>query len=75
MEIVLNGKSSSIEDSSSVSQLLESLQPEGRLAVEINGRIVTRSKFDTHILNPGDKIEIVYAIGGGQSTNPERPVI
>lgn len=65
MEIILNGKQRDIEDSSTVSCLLESLQLQGNIAVEINESIVPRSQFDSHIIYPGDKIEIVHAIGGG----------
>ena len=65
MEIILNGKQRDIEDSSTVSGLLESLQLQGNIAVEINESIVPRSQFDSHIIYPGDKIEIVHAIGGG----------
>ncbi len=36
-----------------------------RLAIEVNGRIVTRSAHASHQVQPGDSIEIVQAIGGG----------
>jgi thiamine biosynthesis protein ThiS len=65
MEIILNGKPCSTGDSCSVSELLERLQLEGKLAVEINEHIIPRSRFDSHIVSAGDKIEIVRAIGGG----------
>ncbi|OGT34822.1 MAG: thiamine biosynthesis protein ThiS [Gammaproteobacteria bacterium RBG_16_51_14] len=65
MEIILNGKPCAIVDFCSVTHLLEGLQIGGRLAVEINEHIIPRSQFDSHIINPGDRIEIVYAIGGG----------
>jgi len=65
MEIILNGIPCSICASCSVSELLETLQLEGKLAVEINKHIIPRSRFDTHIVSAGDKVEIVHAIGGG----------
>jgi len=36
-----------------------------RVALECNGEIVPRSALDSHVLNDGDKIEIVVAVGGG----------
>lgn len=49
-----------------VAQLLEHMALQGkRIAVERNGEIVPRSKFDQPILADGDRIEIVVAVGGG----------
>lgn len=36
-----------------------------RLAVEINEDIVPRSQHPKFVLNDGDRIEVVRAIGGG----------
>ncbi|MDE2344534.1 MAG: sulfur carrier protein ThiS, partial [Betaproteobacteria bacterium] len=36
-----------------------------RIAVERNGEIVPRSRFDTTRLAAGDRVEIVVAVGGG----------
>ncbi len=36
-----------------------------RLAIEKNGEIVPRSQFADVILQEGDKLEIVGAVGGG----------
>jgi thiamine biosynthesis protein ThiS len=36
-----------------------------RLAVEINGEIVPRSAHASVLLKPGDRIEVIQAIGGG----------
>ena len=36
-----------------------------RIAVEVNGEIVPRSRYGEHELKPGDRIEIVHAVGGG----------
>ena len=45
------------------------LQAEGlagrRVAVEVNGAIVPRSRHGEHVLEPGDRVEIVHALGGG----------
>ncbi|REM97777.1 sulfur carrier protein ThiS, partial [Mycobacterium tuberculosis] len=38
---------------------------ERRVAVEVNGEIVTRSRHASHGLCEGDVVEIVHALGGG----------
>ncbi|AXK71311.1 sulfur carrier protein ThiS [Lysobacter sp. TY2-98] len=38
---------------------------ERRVAVEINGEIVPRSRHAGHALHDGDRVEIVHALGGG----------
>ena len=66
MHITLNGDSCEYPDKLSASQLLENLGLSGkRLALEVNREIVPRSSFDRHIIQPGDQVEIVHAIGGG----------
>jgi sulfur carrier protein len=66
MHIILNGDRREFPDSLSASQLLHVLGLAGkRLALEVNLEIVPRSTFDDHIIQPGDRIEIVHAIGGG----------
>lgn len=66
MEIVLNGEPRVL---ATVLTVLELLQAEGlgerRVAVEVNGEIVPRSRHGQHLLRPGDRIEIVHALGGG----------
>ena len=65
MHIQLNGNSISVDNITTVQDLLDVLQLSGRMAIEINQQIVPRSLFKSHTLNPGDNIEIVHAIGGG----------
>lgn len=49
-----------------ITQLLEHMGLRGkRIAVERNGEIVPRSKFDQPLLADGDRLEIVVAVGGG----------
>ncbi len=66
MEIIVNGETLSLPDDATVSALLESRQLTGkRVAVERNGEIVSRGRHAETLLNPGDRIEIVVAVGGG----------
>ena len=66
MHVTLNGSMRELPDNLSASDLLLTLGLAGkRLALEINREIVPRSAFDSHIIQPGDRVEIVHAIGGG----------
>jgi sulfur carrier protein len=66
MKIVLNGQSREVIATMSLAQLLEqSGHGARRVAVEVNGEIVSRSRHGERLLNEGDRIEIVHAIGGG----------
>jgi sulfur carrier protein len=66
MNIILNGTAREYPDKLSANELLRSLGlADKRLALEINEEIVSRSTFDSHVINPGDRVEIVHAIGGG----------
>jgi len=66
MQIQLNGEPRELAPATSVLQLLEQLDLVGRrVAVELNLDIVPRSAHETTILQPGDRVEVVHAIGGG----------
>ncbi len=66
MELIINGKPQQLPDGISAAALIEHLGlADQRLAMEVNQEIVPRSTFESHILKPGDQIEIVRAIGGG----------
>ncbi|MBL4712785.1 MAG: sulfur carrier protein ThiS [Gammaproteobacteria bacterium] len=66
ISLTLNGEDIQLEDNTNIEQLLQNLSLKNkRLAVEINQQIVSRSDFNTHVLQDQDKVEIVQAIGGG----------
>jgi sulfur carrier protein len=66
MQIIVNGEPREVDDSFSAAQLLDALGLTGhRVAVEVNLEIVPRSEFEHHRLSPGDRVEVVRAIGGG----------
>ena len=49
-----------------VAQLLsESGYDVRRVAVELNGDILPKSKFDSTVIQDGDSVEIVSFVGGG----------
>ena len=66
MQIQVNGKALELGAPSNVQALIEHLRlTQRRLAVEMNGEIVPRSEYAQRVLNDGDRLEIVHAIGGG----------
>lgn len=65
MEVILNGDKLTLDQPCTVRELLDKLELSGRIAVELNHQIVPRSEFANRIINDGDRIEIVRAIGGG----------
>jgi len=66
MKVMVNGDFTDIRDNSTVAGLLEDLQiGRDRVAVEVGLEIVPKAHYDTHILQAGDKIEIVQFVGGG----------
>ncbi|MCL6414164.1 sulfur carrier protein ThiS [Aestuariirhabdus sp. Z084] len=65
MQIQLNGEHYSLQEGSSIASLVTELEMGGRIAVEVNLEIVPRSEHPNVVLQPGDRVEIVRAIGGG----------
>ncbi|MCW9057785.1 MAG: sulfur carrier protein ThiS [Gammaproteobacteria bacterium] len=66
MQITVNGESREIPDDLSAASLVENLGLGGkRLAMEVNQEILPRGRFEQHRFQPGDRVEIVQAIGGG----------
>ena len=66
MQVIVNGVAKNVSDKLSAQQLLQELGiAEQKLALEINQEIVPRSTLTEHIIQPGDRIEIIHAIGGG----------
>lgn len=66
MEILLNGRQQTVDDRITVGKLIEEILPPGRrVAVEVNEEIVPRASHAAHVLNAGDRVEVVQAIGGG----------
>ena len=71
MQIQLNGEPHVLEPSvvgeeATLGHLVAALDLAGRrLAIEVNGELVARSEHAGFRLAPGDRVEIVQAIGGG----------
>jgi len=67
IHLTINGNPKEFSiDPLTVQALVESLELVGkRLAIERNGEIVPRSQFAETLLEDGDQLEIVGAVGGG----------
>jgi thiamine biosynthesis protein ThiS len=71
MQIQLNGEPYVLESPDgdgdvTLGQLVSALDLVGRrLAIEVNEELVPRSEHASFRLSPGDRVEIVQAIGGG----------
>ncbi|MBB5208928.1 sulfur carrier protein ThiS [Chiayiivirga flava] len=66
MTILLNGEPHTLADGTTIAALLAELgHGERRVAVEVNREIVPRGRHATHVLDDGDTVELVHAMGGG----------
>jgi len=66
IELQINGERRRFERAPDVAHLVETLGLAGkRIAVEVNGEIVPRSRHGMTALADGDRLEIVVAVGGG----------
>tara|TARA_Y100001936_G_scaffold180140_1_gene177091 strand:+ start:190 stop:393 length:204 start_codon:yes stop_codon:yes gene_type:complete len=65
-KIQLNGRKVSIKQKLSIFDLLKKHKIDDRkVAVELNGSIITKKKYKKILIKNNDKIEIVNFIGGG----------
>lgn len=66
ISIIINGESRAFDHAPTCAGLVGELRLAGkRIAMERNGEIVPRSQFDACVLQDGDRLEIVAAVGGG----------
>ena len=64
--IVLNGVSDSVPAGLTVQELLARIGlTRDRVAVEIDGEIVRKADYETSLLRPDCRVEVVSFVGGG----------
>jgi sulfur carrier protein len=66
IDIVVNGESRTVSEGQTVLGLLHELDLEpGRVAIELDRRILKQPRWSETVLLPGARIEIVQFVGGG----------
>jgi thiamine biosynthesis protein ThiS len=66
MHLTINGDLKDFEDGLTLAALVEQLgMRSDRLAIELNGSIVSRAHWADTTLKEADRLEIVHFVGGG----------
>ncbi len=66
MKLTVNGETREDLKAATVQELLDELNIQsGRVAVEVNLRIVKKADYGSFSLHDGDAVEIVNFVGGG----------
>lgn len=66
MTILVNGQIREVDSGTSVAALIRELGLlERRVAVELNRTVMPRTRWDSTVLAPDDRLEIVQFVGGG----------
>jgi sulfur carrier protein len=70
MRLVVNGTDVDVSDGINVSQLLveRKVRMPDMVSVELNDSILQRGEFETTQLREGDRVELLYFMGGGLGT-------
>lgn len=63
--VIVNGAEQDIAGKTVTEYLATTNYAPGRIAVERNGDIVFKSRYDVTVLEDGDSLEIVSFVGGG----------
>ncbi|MFI3154807.1 MAG: sulfur carrier protein ThiS [Methylococcaceae bacterium] len=67
MMIYVNGETRDCAENSRVADVVSDLGLTGKkIAIELNKEILPFQQYDSQVLQAGDRLEIVHAIGGGQ---------
>ena len=65
-KIQLNGDPYEINNGTNLNELLNKLKIEkNKVAIQVNGEIIEKKKYNNLVLTKNDKVEIVHFIGGG----------
>ncbi|GIW82068.1 MAG: thiazole synthase [Gemmatales bacterium] len=77
IQVKINGEERTLPKEMTVADLLRELgHADGRVAVEVNERVVPKAEHENHKLSAGDAIEIVTLVGGGAQPDLEpKPLV
>ncbi|WP_025142228.1 sulfur carrier protein ThiS [Pedobacter jeongneungensis] len=67
MEVTINNQNHQLNEACSIEQMLAaviSTETNG-LAIAVNQIIISKSVWDSHLLNPGDQVILIKATQGG----------
>lgn len=66
MKLIINGHEKEFKDEKTLQEVLVSLSLDGKvMAAAVNMEIVKQNMWQTHMLNDGDKLELLDFVGGG----------
>ncbi len=66
MEIRLNGEGHALDEGSSIADLLDALERNSvGVAVAVNLQVIPRKEHPSRLLEDGDRVDLVTAVGGG----------
>jgi sulfur carrier protein len=65
MDLVVNGEKRTLEATTVETVVVALGLPQERVAVELNGAIVTKAKRAETVVKDGDVLEVVTLVGGG----------
>ncbi|QXM06894.1 sulfur carrier protein ThiS [Crassaminicella indica] len=64
--MIINGKEMDFDSEITICEMLKKLDlNEEKVVVEVNLTIIPKEKYNEHVLNKADKVEIVSFVGGG----------
>ena len=68
MNLTVNGAAVEVPDGITVTELLreQKVKMPDMVSVELNGEILERSSFGAKTLEPEDRVEFLYFMGGGR---------
>jgi len=71
MNLIINGNPASIDSSGgapNISRILviEKVETPDMVSVQVNGEFVDKDNWATTFLKPGDEVDFLYFMGGGQ---------
>ena len=65
-KIYINGKEFIIKENTTLTQLIEKLDlGKKSFALAVNSEVIKKENFESFIILPNSKIEIISAVGGG----------
>ena len=71
MKLIVNGTDVQVSDGINVSRLLveRKVRLPDMVSVELNETVLQRAEFETTQLHEGDRVELLYFMGGGCGTH------